>query len=106
VIEDKRVPSGWREEKGYWQEPGVAQMAVPQPPSLLMRVEALHRLLSQIDATLEGHSGIPTGEDPSPALVAASAEVSVGRIGEGLDEAFSRLEKLRERLLEHMMALR
>lgn len=79
--------------------------AKSQPPSLLMRTEAIHRVLDQIDSTLEGHAaGKVEAESVLP--MPANAELTVGRIGEGLDKALARLDELRARLESHMKALR
>jgi len=78
--------------------------AQSEPPPLSVRVAALHRVLDQIYDVLEGDGGGPV-KDPGPP-VAATAEMSVGRIGEGLDKAYLRLQELRERLSQLMKALR
>ena len=102
-----RVPVGWREENLYRlrAESAAGQMAVPEPPTLFMRVEALHRLLDGIEMILGGDDTGAEQKQPGPPT-SSKVEDTVGGIGEGLGEVFSRLEKLRERLTRHMKVLR
>ena len=96
----------YREENAYRPEAGEAEMSTPRAPSLLMRVDALHEVLDDIDRVLGGGDVGTCKPAGPPTQQPSDAEAATDRIGDGLDKARARLAMLRDRLHQHMMALR